>query len=128
MEENVSDQLIKQRVRNQFIYYFELMSSEEEILEYQRKAPIAYVAAEIFNHWDDFYRLDNLSYYSEPVFSKQEFLTLQEYSEVIEASSKEINIREYSLPDLLKTNSIQNMIIKARKCLKIMEIRGKMDE
>lgn len=45
--------LVEQRVRNRIIEYLELAASFKEQLAYERNAPIANVAHEVINQWED---------------------------------------------------------------------------
>lgn len=67
----------------------ELISSKEEQLDYQAKAPIAYVSAELFNQWDDCYQIPKEQDWYKEVFTKEELKILQEFDEALEAVSKD---------------------------------------
>ena len=50
--ERASRQLVHQRIRNRLIEYFELLSSEADLLDYEASVPIN-LFAEIINQWED---------------------------------------------------------------------------
>ena len=60
MEEKVPDIVIDQRARNGLIQYFELASSEELLLKYQRDAPIAQVLVELVEQFEDWFKIEHI--------------------------------------------------------------------
>lgn len=48
-----SERVVEQRVRNQIVEYLELASSFAAQVEYERAAPIAHVPYEVINQWED---------------------------------------------------------------------------
>lgn len=73
---SISEQLLKQRIRENIIDYLELASSSAEQREYERslieaKAP-GIVPVEVINQWQDSVPDADLGWFDEPVFSNQE--------------------------------------------------------
>ncbi|WP_444902858.1 hypothetical protein ACJJIU_13105 [Microbulbifer sp. CnH-101-E] len=56
MDTELREQL-KTNFRKEVFEVLDLISSKEELLDYQAKAPIAYVSAELFNQWEDCYQI-----------------------------------------------------------------------
>ena len=84
MNEIVPDIVIAQRIRNYLIQYFELASSEHELLEYQRNVPIAQVLVELVEQLEDSFVFEHVKdgWYKEPTYTQEEInavLNLKKY-------------------------------------------------
>ena len=73
--------LVEQRVRNHVIDYFDLASSYELQLKYQRAVPIVYVPNEVINQWQDL-ALDRAAVEHSDVYSVEEILAIGRYHAV----------------------------------------------
>ena len=87
MDTELREQL-KANFRKEVFEVLDLISSKEEQLDYQAKAPIAYVSAELFNQWEDCYQIPSEQDWYKEAFTDGELCILQEFDEVLEAVSK----------------------------------------
>ncbi|MBK1853220.1 hypothetical protein FE845_17880 [Marinobacter sp. 1-4A] len=88
MDNELREQL-KTNFRKEVFEVLDLISSKEEQLDYQAKAPIAYVSAELFNQWDDCYQIPKEQEWYKEAFTDGELSILQEFDEALEAVSKD---------------------------------------
>lgn len=80
---DTSEQLLKQRIRENVIDYLELASSPAEQRKYERslieaKAP-GIVPVEVINQWQDSVPDADLRWFGKPVFSDQEQLAMRAF-------------------------------------------------
>ncbi len=102
MDTELREQL-KANFRKEVFEVLDLISSKEEQLDYQAKAPIAYVSAELFNQWDDCYQIPKEQDWYKEAFSKAELKVLQEFDEALEAVSKNTPQNPSDIHDFVKT-------------------------
>ena len=91
MREQVSRQVFHQRIRNRYIEFFELASSEAELLDYQAKVPVN-VFAELINQWEDYSprpgQMPMRTWYPLTVYSEEEVVELLRFHAVWDAVSR----------------------------------------
>lgn len=102
MDTKLREQL-KANFRKEVFDVLNLISSKEEQLDYQAKAPIAYVSAELFNQWDDCYQIPKEQDWYKEAFSEAELKVLQEFDEALEAVSKDTPQNPPDIHDFVKT-------------------------
>ena len=90
MREQVSRQVVDQRIRNRYIEYFELASSEAELLDYQAKVPVN-IFAELINQWEDWSPRPGLTpmrtWFPLTVYSEEEIVEILRFHTVWDAVS-----------------------------------------
>lgn len=85
MEENPSQQVVLQRVRNRIIEYLETAASFERQRAYQAAVPFVPVPVEIVCMYEDFVPSPGcLAEWGPPVFSPTELAALRQYSKVLD--------------------------------------------
>jgi hypothetical protein len=52
-QDDASDRLFEQRIRNRIIEYLELAASFEAQREYEQGVPIAHIPYEVISQWED---------------------------------------------------------------------------
>ena len=75
---------LQKHFRKEVFEVLELISSKDEQLDYQEKAPIAYVSAELFNQWEDCYQIPRNQQWYKDAFSETEHQILKEFDETFE--------------------------------------------
>ena len=88
MDTELREQL-KTNFRKEVFEMLDLMSSKEEQLDYQAKAPIAHVSAELFNQWEDCYQIPKEQDWYNEAFTDGELSILKEFDEALEAVSND---------------------------------------
>jgi len=78
----LSDQLFRQRVRNNLIAYLELAASAERQRAYERSGSNDQVPSEVILQWEDWVQPANLDWFSPPVFSPEEISAIQKFQAV----------------------------------------------
>jgi hypothetical protein len=126
--EEVSRIVIAQRIRNRIIEYLEVASSFEEQLEYQAAAPIAHVAAEMINQWEDWVHDPNDAFFAEPVFSPAEQDAIKAFNGVWDRVADDTPNPLPELSVLMGTEPWQRLQEAAASALEVFQRRGKFDE
>ena len=125
MEENIPDIVIEQRVRNGLIQYFELASSEELLLKYQREAPIAQVLVELVEQFEDWFQVEHIKdgWYKVPTYTQEEIDAILRFREIWEML---LNLPDYvdSIGNFLSSNYWPPFQKEAQKALNILMKRG----
>ena len=129
MEEKVSDIVIDQRVRNGLIQYFELASSEELLLKYQRDVPIAQVLVELVEQFEDWFKLEHIKdgWYKEPTYTKEEIASILRFSEIWEML---LDLPEYvdSIGNFLSSKYWPPFQKEAKQTLEVLMKRGYLSD
>ena len=129
MNETVPDIVIAQRIRNNLIQYFELASSEHELLEYQRNVPIAQVLVELVEQLDDSFVFEHVKdgWYKEPTYTQEEINAVLNFKEIWEML---IDLPDYadSIGNLLSSNYWPPFQKEAERTLKVFMKRGYLSE
>ena len=90
MSERVPRQLVHQRIRNRLIEYFELLSSEAALLDYEASVPIN-LFAEIIDQWEDWLaepgEMPKAHAYPIGVYSKEEVVEVLRFHMIWDAVS-----------------------------------------
>jgi hypothetical protein len=94
-DNEVSAQLVLQRIRNRILDYLELASSRDAQLAYQAAAPVP-VAYELFNQWDDWFRGDPSSL-ADPAFTEDERSALTRFHSALNEAA---DLVPQTVPDL----------------------------
>lgn len=117
MREQASRQLVHQRIRNRYIEYFELASSEAELLDYQTKVPVN-VFLELISQWEDWSprpgETPMRTWFPLTVYSEEEVVEILRFHSVWDAVSRSTlqgidRVEEYfALPEwqLLKSAAV----------------------
>jgi len=125
MEEKTSDFVIAQRMRNGLIQYFELASSEHELLKYQRDVPIAQVLNELVNQFEEWFHVEHIKdgWYKEPTYTQKEIDAILRFHEIWEML---IELPEYvdSIGNFLSTNYWPPFQNEAKAALTVLMKRG----
>ncbi|RFA29939.1 hypothetical protein CAI21_08945 [Alkalilimnicola ehrlichii] len=116
MDTELREQL-KANFRKEVFEVLDLISSKEEQLDYQAKAPIAYVSAELFNQWEDCYQTPKEQDWYKEAFSKAELKVFQEFDEALEAVSKDVPQNPPDIHDFVKTPEWEKLSNAARIAL-----------
>lgn len=129
MTEEIPNSLVYQRLRNQVIAHLELLASEQEQLDYQKKVPIAHVSAELFEMWSDIVN---------PEASKEQFplglYSAAERSEAHKFNQVFLAVRAATSSDLptieefIGTEQWHKLQQIAKKALAVFEVRGYFSE
>jgi len=126
-EDDVSDQVVCQRVRNRIIGYLELASSFEEQLDYQRVAPI-WVPNEVINQWGDWVRDPADPWYGPPVFSLEERAAIASFdatlNEVCDGTPRALP----PIEDLVLHPTWERLRAAAEAALHVFRVRGLLSE
>jgi hypothetical protein len=127
---DTSEQLLKQRIRENIIDYLELASSPAEQREYERslieaKAP-GIVPVEVITQWEDSVRPSDFDWFNEPVFSEQEASAIQRFhkiwDEVVEVLPEPM---PWSIEQVVDSEPWNRLIIGASDALTIFMVRGR---
>jgi hypothetical protein len=127
---DISQQLLKQRIRENIIDYLELASSSLEQREYERslveaKAP-GIVPVEVVSQWEDSVRPSDFDWFDEPVFSEQEASAIRRFhkiwDEVVEVLPEPM---PWSIEQVLDSEPWKKLIIGASEALTIFMLRGR---
>jgi hypothetical protein len=102
MDTDLREQL-KATFRKEVIEVLGLISSKEEQLDYQAKAPIAYVSAELFNQWEDCYQIPKEQEWYKEAFSGAELMILREFDSALEAVAKDTPQNPPDINNFVKT-------------------------
>lgn len=129
MNESVPDIVIAQRIRNNLIQYFELASSEHDLLEYQRNAPIAQVLVELVEQLEDSFVFEHVKdgWYKEPTYTQEEINAVLNFKEIWKML---IDMPDYvdSIGNFLSSNYWPPFQKEAEKTLKVFMKRGYLSE
>jgi len=128
-DQELSQQLLHQRIRNRIIEYLELAASADEQREYERRAPMAHVPNEMINQWEDWVNGDDLDWYGPPIFSDDERHALRSFNSVWLAVADETpDPMPSSIELLLGTPVWARLMAEAQAALMVFEKRGRFDE
>ncbi len=128
-DQELSQQLLHQRIRNRIIDYLELTASADEQRDYERRVPIAHVPNEMINQWEDRVSSDDLDLYGPPVFSDDERHALSRFNSVwLEVADETPDPMPSSIELLLGTPAWARLMAEAQAALTVFEKRGRFDE
>jgi hypothetical protein len=96
MDTELREQL-KSNFRKEVFDVIQLISSKEEQLDYQVRAPIAYVSSELFNQWEECYQIPKVQSWFQEAFSNSELVALSKFDLEVEAVA---NTTPQELPDI----------------------------
>ena len=119
MDDDIPEQLIKQRIRNRIT----------EVLECFCEAQCLYEigADEIIESWFDFVTDDGLSWYDSPVFSREEAEVIKHFHLLLDG--KYLHIPDHSKAEDVECNPAWiELSAAAREAVEVFNIRGRMDE
>ncbi|TGD70528.1 hypothetical protein E4634_21000 [Mangrovimicrobium sediminis] len=108
MDRELREQL-KKNFRKEVFDVLELISSKEEQLDYQEKAPIAYVSAELFNQWEDCYQIPKDQDWYQEEFTKEELAIFQEFDKSLEVVADAIPQNPPDIRDFVKTSEWEQL-------------------
>jgi hypothetical protein len=121
----VPDIVIDQRIRNNLIQYFELASSEHNLLEYQRNVPIAQALVELVEQLEDSFDFEHVKdgWYKAPTYTQEEIDAVLNFKEIWEML---IGMPEYvdSIGNFLSSNYWPPFQKGAERTLKVFMKRG----
>jgi hypothetical protein len=118
--QEISDILLKQRIRNRIIEVIEIIASYEAWEEFG--------GDEVINMWDDWVDDNRIGHYIEPVFTKQEQECMAELQNRV---NQVVDHAPQFLPSIseLKGNAYwSSLVLSASKALAIFNQRGRMSE
>jgi len=128
-EQKISRQLVQQRVRNRIIEYLELAASAEQQRDYERRAPIAKMANEMINQWEDWVNADRWDWYSQPVFSAEESKAIQSFHAVWLGVADQTPVpMPHTIEELIGTSAWNCLMVAASDTLKVFSLRGRFDD
>jgi hypothetical protein len=133
MEEHVPQQVVDRRLRNHIIEYLKMASSRDELLEYQRNAPVN-VLNELINQWEDWVYLDLFpkrdvaEEYPSPTYTDEERMAIVAYHKVWKEVADRIPAKIKTLEQFLETPLWPILAEAASKSLAIFQKRGKLAE
>ena len=127
MNDEPSEILVAQRIRNRVIEHLELTASFEEQRTYQRSAPIQ-VPNEIINGWEDLVRDDVLEWFSGPVFTQDEQQAIREFHVTWESVVKDTPRDLPDLEALFETQPWERLRVAAEQALRLIHVRGRFGE
>ena len=115
----ISDTLLKQRLRNRIIEVLDAFSDEEcvEIIG----------TGEIIEQWYDYVDEERLVFYDRPIFSNEELNALKRFHNLLENSNQKVP-ETWSLNELLGNKEWESLVSTAKEELQIFQKRGRMDE
>tara|TARA_R100000027_G_scaffold61790_1_gene53400 strand:- start:600 stop:1049 length:450 start_codon:yes stop_codon:yes gene_type:complete len=129
MSEDVSAQVVEQRVRNRMIEYWEWVSSSTAQSEYQQRVSYVSVSNEAINQWEDCQVYESpVGHYRLPVFTEEEAAMLERFNgvwnEVAEATPDPLP----PLEELAGNHHWKLLIQESKAAYDLFMIRGKLDE
>jgi len=121
MSEAISETLIRQRVRNRLIEYFDFASSFENIARFG--------VFEFINRWNDWVDDDpNSPFFAEPVFSELEQAAIRRFHAIWDHCAEQ---QEEELFDAQALSELEHWCafrLAAKSTLKLFEQRGRFPE
>jgi hypothetical protein len=126
----ISEQLVRQRVRNNIIDYLEVAASAAEQREYERniieaKSP-GIVPVEMIEQWADQVREADFDWYCGPVFSAEENAAIREFHLVWDKVADDTpDPMPYTIEGLIGTEPWDRLMEAAGKALNVFEQRGR---
>ncbi|MCB8928796.1 MAG: hypothetical protein H6652_24600 [Ardenticatenaceae bacterium] len=128
-DDNVSKQVVFQRVRNRIIEYFEVASSFDEQQKYQKAVPLVSVPSEMINQFEDWVpNKDVLDDFGLPVFSMAEQVALRRFHRIWEDVAQNTPNPLPSLVETLKLPKWKQLREAAEETLVVFLDRGKLSE
>ena len=129
VNEQPTERIVQQRIRNRIMEYFALAASFEEQRRYELAAPIAQVAYEVINQWGDQLpqgaerELERSS-----VFSSDEVAALRAFEMVLEKTSRVVP-DDYPTLDRVQAMPVWEELRQAAvEALAVFDRRGSMPE
>ena len=128
-ETEISESTLKYRIRAQIIWYLETAVSPSEQRKYESNLRSAgapgCVPSEMIAQWEDWVRIDDIGWYSEPEFSDEEQAAIVCFHEIWNQVANEIR---YPLPstinELLGTQVWKRLMDGAEAALDVFIKRG----
>lgn len=131
MGERTSRQLVHQRIRNRLIEYFELLSSEADLLDYEASVPIN-LFAEIINQWEDWLaepgQMPKADSYPIGVYSKEEVVEILRFHMIWDAVSGSTPDTIDGIADFFAKPEWPLLQSAAASALVVFAKRGKLSE
>ncbi|WP_374471198.1 hypothetical protein [Phenylobacterium sp.] len=126
MTESISDQLLRQRIRNNIIDYLEMAASADEQRQFESAVPVACVPDEMINLWEDSVTATDWDWYSQPVFTPEENSAIRAFHKVWEQVADETpDPMPRSIEDLIGTEPWDRLAQAAQKALSAFTRRGR---
>lgn len=122
-------EVVERRVRNRIIDYLELMTSQEDQEEYQRKVPYVNIPSELINQWEDWVpRTIPKGYYAEPVYTPAEAEAILAYHKTWDSVADRLPPGRQSLEEFVQTAEWRELRDAAVKALSVFQPRGRLPE
>lgn len=128
-EDKISESTLKYRIRAQIIWYLEIAASASEQRKYEDNLHNAGLSvgipSEMMVQWEDWVRIDDISWYSEPEFSEEEQAAIICFHEIWSQVADDI---PYPMPstinELLGTQVWKRLMDGAEVALEVFKKRG----
>ena len=128
-DETPSEQLVRQRVRNRLIDYFELAASFDQQRAYQAAAPDVSVPNEVVNQFEDWVDLPvRRADYPAPVFDEFEVGALERFAGTWGRVSDQMPQAMPELVEALRLPEWEVLRRGAADALRVFQRRGRMPE
>ena len=119
MDDDITEQLIKQRIRNRIMEVLAFFCETQCLHEIG--------ADEIIESWFDFVNNDGLSWYDSPVFSRDEAEVIRHFHLLLDG--KYLHIPDHSRAEDVERNPAwMELSAAAREAVEVFKKRGRMDE
>lgn len=126
----ISEQLLRQRTRNNIIDYLEIASSAEAQRKYERDlakpgAP-GIVPSEMIEMWNDLVHAEEFDWYSEPVFSTDETTAMKAFHQIWNKAADDTpDPMPHTVESLIGTEPWDRLIKAAQNALNVFMQRGR---
>ena len=130
MNEEVSELILNQRIRNRIIEYLSLVSQPSQLREYQENVSVS-VLNEVIQQWQDWVDIDNTSVYEQftrPPFTSEEQVAILEYNEIWDKVIDNIPMEVNDIYQFIKTDDYKALSETAKSAYQIFSKRGFLDE
>ena len=126
MSEQEPIETVQRRIRNHIIRYFKMASSADALLEYQRNVPIAYVYAELFCQWQDWFEMATNSIgkeFPDPIYSDDERVAIANFERMWQETIKRAP-KNSDIASFVKTAEYERLANVAKESLTVFQRRG----
>lgn len=123
----ITEQLLRQRIRNRIIEYWEWVTCYEAQRDHLARAPVGvFIPSDAINQWEDYVRPNWREYLGAPVFSPAECDALAFYEGIWGYVSDAMP--DDPLKDLIGTTVWERLRDEAERAHRVFAERGKMPD